>query len=159
MLARSHRDLDICEPCIGGRSQSEGTGGMRHAGGGDACMQGTANDNAQLRRCAFCGHGPMELECGRMLPVGGDGWVHVNCAVWSSEVFEKEEGVLHSVASAVHRAHKTLCAGCGLPGASIGCNAKRCPNQYHFTCARAAGVCYTRDAASSTYCPLHTRYT
>ena len=61
-----------------------------------------------------------------MLPCGMDAWVHVNCASWSSEVFEKEEGVLSHVSSAANRAHKTICTACGLPGASIGCNAKRC---------------------------------
>ena len=48
--------------------------------------------------CALCGEGMVEgSPCGRLLPVGLGAWVHVNCAIWSAEVFEKEFGVLSAV--------------------------------------------------------------
>ena len=96
------------------------------------------------RTCAYCHYGP-DPECGRMLPAGADGWVHANCATWSSEVYEKEPGVLRHVAASIRRSRKSACEGCGLLGASVGCNAKRCTSSYHFMCARAAGVTYTHS--------------
>ena len=39
-----------------------------------------------------------------MLPCGGmDEWVHVNCALWSAEVYEDTNGYLCSVHAAIGR--------------------------------------------------------
>ena len=40
-------------------------------------------------------------ESGRLLPCGVDEWVHVNCALWSTEVYEKCSGILCSVHTAI----------------------------------------------------------
>jgi len=51
------------------------------------------------RRCSFCqemGDSPSE-KSGRLLWSGLSDWVHVNCALWSSEVWEDEEGGLRQV--------------------------------------------------------------
>lgn len=46
--------------------------------------------------CALCGgDGDADGPCGRLLPVGLGTHVHVNCAMWSSEVVEKETGTRH----------------------------------------------------------------
>ena len=111
--------------------------------------------------CAICGFGPASGsgtgvdQCGRHLPLGLGSWIHLNCAIWSSEVFEKELGVLHQVNAAVRRARRTICSMCGMPGASVGCMAKRCEHSYHFGCALAAGVTFTPDANSWTWCSMH----
>lgn len=108
---------------------------------------------AELPACALCQSGTRPF-CGRMLPVAGS-CVHVNCALWSSEVFEKELGVLHGVQSALRRGRKTLCASCGLPGASIGCSHRKCKANFHFACAIATNVCFVDDAQRATFCVEH----
>ena len=41
---------------------------------------------------------------GRLLPCGAlDDWIHVNCALWSAEVYEDYPGLLYSVHTAVCR--------------------------------------------------------
>lgn len=38
-----------------------------------------------------------------MLYIGQNEWTHVNCALWSAEVFEDDDGSLKNVHLAVHR--------------------------------------------------------
>lgn len=40
---------------------------------------------------------------GRLLCSGLDEWVHVNCGLWSAEVFEDDEGRLQNVQVAISR--------------------------------------------------------
>ena len=42
-------------------------------------------------------------DCGRLLYAGQDDWVHVNCALWSAEVYEEVDGTLQNVHAAVVR--------------------------------------------------------
>ena len=42
-------------------------------------------------------------EAGRLLPCGMDKWVHVNCAIWSAEVYEEHSGLLGMVHTAINR--------------------------------------------------------
>lgn len=43
-------------------------------------------------------------DAGRLLYVGQDDWVHVNCALWSAEVYEEEhDGTLQNVQTALSR--------------------------------------------------------
>lgn len=42
-------------------------------------------------------------EAGRLLYLGQNEWAHVNCSLWSAEVFEEENGSLLHVHSAVAR--------------------------------------------------------
>lgn len=42
-------------------------------------------------------------EAGRLLYLGQNEWAHVNCCLWSAEVFEEENGSLLHVHSAVAR--------------------------------------------------------
>lgn len=42
-------------------------------------------------------------------------WVHANCALWSSEVWEDRDGFLHSLMpGALTRASRTKCGLCGI---------------------------------------------
>ena len=61
-------------------------------------------------------------------------WVHANCALWSSEVFELER-VMVNVRAAVSRGKNLKCTFCGLPGATTGCCGLSCKRNYHFRCA------------------------
>lgn len=44
-----------------------------------------------------------------MLYCGQDDWVHVNCALWSAEVFEQNDGSLQNVHLAVSRGRMMVC--------------------------------------------------
>uniref|UniRef100_A0A915PM90 Histone-lysine N-methyltransferase n=1 Tax=Setaria digitata TaxID=48799 RepID=A0A915PM90_9BILA len=58
------------------------------------------------RQCAFCGQfGDGELDnCGRLLNADANTWVHVNCALWSEEVYETAAGALINIEDALRRA-------------------------------------------------------
>lgn len=64
--------------------------------------------------------------------------VHLNCALWSSEVYETQAGALINVELALRRSLSLRCAFCQRAGATSGCNRLRCTNTYHFTCALQA---------------------
>lgn len=42
-------------------------------------------------------------DAGRLLYIGQNEWTHVNCALWSAEVFEDDDGSLKNVHMAVIR--------------------------------------------------------
>lgn len=42
-------------------------------------------------------------DAGRLLYIGQNEWTHVNCALWSAEVFEDDDGSLKNVHVAVIR--------------------------------------------------------
>ena len=43
-----------------------------------------------------------------MLYAYQDDWVHVNCAIWSAEVYESEDGALKNVHTAVVRGRQLV---------------------------------------------------
>lgn len=45
----------------------------------------------------------MFQEGGRLLYIGQNEWAHVNCALWSADVFEDDDGSLKNVHMAVLR--------------------------------------------------------
>jgi histone-lysine N-methyltransferase MLL3 len=102
---------------------------------------------ADRRKCALCaanGDGDAEV-AGRLLNMDADEWVHVNCALWSSEVYETQAGALVHVDQAVRRAHTVECAVCGLVGASLRCYNLLCANHYHLACAKQTGCNFMKD--------------
>ena len=48
----------------------------------------------------FLGH---HQDCGRLVYAGQDDWVHINCALWSAEVYEEVDGTLQHVHTAIAR--------------------------------------------------------
>ena len=63
-----------------------------------------------IRRCIFCnrlGDGD-ECNTGRLLYAGVNEWVHVNCALWSAEVYEDDHGRLKHVHDALKRGNKLV---------------------------------------------------
>ncbi|XP_072544552.1 histone-lysine N-methyltransferase 2C isoform X3 [Salminus brasiliensis] len=99
------------------------------------------------RRCCFCQQEGDGLTDGaaRLLNLDLDTWVHLNCALWSSEVYETQAGALINVEVARQRGQTVSCAFCQRLGATSGCHRLRCLNVYHFTCALQAGCTFFKD--------------
>ncbi|KAM6948736.1 histone-lysine N-methyltransferase 2C [Aplochiton taeniatus] len=99
------------------------------------------------RRCCFChqqGDGVTDGPA-RLLNLDLDAWVHLNCALWSSEVYETQAGALINVELALRRGRAVRCAFCQQAGATSGCHRLRCANVYHFTCALQAHCTFFKD--------------
>ncbi|XP_023181708.1 histone-lysine N-methyltransferase 2C-like isoform X7 [Xiphophorus maculatus] len=107
------------------------------------------------RRCCFCHQQGDGLTDGpaRLLNLDLDLWVHLNCALWSSEVYETQAGALINVELALRRGLALRCAHCSRCGATTGCNRLRCTNTYHFTCALQAHCTFFKD--KTMLCYLH----
>ncbi|CAF1000074.1 unnamed protein product [Adineta ricciae] len=116
----------------------------------------TALDIKQDKRiCVFCNstgdltpNGP-----GRLLNLNVGQWCHLNCAFWSSEVYETLSGALMSVEQAFTRARNTECVICKQKGSSLNCFYQRCPSTYHFQCAIENECVFYKD--KTIMCPLH----
>ncbi|KAG5282177.1 hypothetical protein AALO_G00053050 [Alosa alosa] len=99
------------------------------------------------RKCCFCheeGDGATDGPA-RLLNIDVDLWVHLNCALWSTEVYETQGGALMNVEVALRRGLGTRCAYCQKSGATNSCNRLRCPNVYHFACAIRARCMFFKD--------------
>lgn len=99
------------------------------------------------RKCCFCheeGDGMTDGPA-RLLNIDVDLWVHLNCALWSTEVYETQGGALINVEVALRRGLRTRCAFCQKTGATNSCNRLRCPNVYHFACAIRARCMFFKD--------------
>uniref|UniRef100_A0A4W4F696 [histone H3]-lysine(4) N-methyltransferase n=1 Tax=Electrophorus electricus TaxID=8005 RepID=A0A4W4F696_ELEEL len=99
------------------------------------------------RKCCFCheeGDGATDGPA-RLLNIDVDLWVHLNCALWSTEVYETQGGALINVEVALRRGLRTRCAYCQKTGATNSCNRLRCPNVYHFACAIRARCMFFKD--------------
>uniref|UniRef100_H3DCP4 [histone H3]-lysine(4) N-methyltransferase n=1 Tax=Tetraodon nigroviridis TaxID=99883 RepID=H3DCP4_TETNG len=99
------------------------------------------------RRCCFCHQFGDGLTDGpaRLLNLDLDVWVHLNCALWSTEVYETQAGALINVDLALRRGQSVRCAYCQHTGATSGCHRLRCTNVYHFTCALQAQCTFFKD--------------
>lgn len=110
---------------------------------------------SDTRMCTLCkgiGDGFAHMES-RLLYCGQNDWVHANCALWSSEVYEEIDGSLQNVHSALSRGRSIRCAYCKQKGASVGCCSKGCYETYHFACARTAKCYFMHD--KTVYCATH----
>ena len=81
----------------------------------------------------------------RLLNFDADKWVHLNCALWSNEVYETMNGALMYVDSAFKRGASIECTICHKPGATAGCFRPRCLNVYHIACAQQDNVTFFED--------------
>uniref|UniRef100_A0A1A8R9Q8 [histone H3]-lysine(4) N-methyltransferase n=1 Tax=Nothobranchius pienaari TaxID=704102 RepID=A0A1A8R9Q8_9TELE len=107
------------------------------------------------RKCCFChqqGDGQTDGPA-RLLNLDLDLWVHLNCALWSSEVYETQAGALINVELALRRGLTLRCVHCQKTGATTGCNRLRCTNTYHFTCALQAHCTFFKD--KTMLCHVH----
>lgn len=92
-------------------------------------------------------------DAGRLLYIGQNEWTHVNCALWSAEVFEDDDGSLKNVHMAVIRGKQLRCEFCQKPGATVGCCLTSCTSNYHFMCSRAKNCVFLDD--KKVYCQRH----
>ncbi|XP_026645202.1 histone-lysine N-methyltransferase 2C isoform X10 [Microtus ochrogaster] len=107
------------------------------------------------RKCCFCHEEGDGLTDGpaRLLNLDLDLWVHLNCALWSTEVYETQAGALINVELALRRGLQMKCVFCHKTGATSGCHRFRCTNIYHFTCAIKAQCMFFKD--KTMLCPMH----
>ncbi|XP_043922826.1 histone-lysine N-methyltransferase 2C [Protopterus annectens] len=107
------------------------------------------------RKCCFCHEEGDGLTDGpaRLLNLDLDIWVHLNCALWSTEVYETQSGALINVELALRRGLHMKCVFCHKIGATSSCHRLRCTNVYHFTCAFKAQCMFFKD--KTMLCPLH----
>ncbi|XP_026149219.1 histone-lysine N-methyltransferase 2A isoform X2 [Mastacembelus armatus] len=107
------------------------------------------------RQCSLCQkYGDLKPnEAGRLLYLGQNEWAHVNCCLWSAEVFEEDNGSLLHVHSAVARGRLMRCERCNQTGATVGCCLTSCQSNYHFMCARSRHCVFQDD--KKVYCYKH----
>lgn len=87
----------------------------------------------------------------RLLNFDARKWVHLNCALWSNEVYETMNGALMYVDSACKRGDSIECVICHKSGATAGCFRPRCPNVYHIACAQKDNVTFFEDKVSACF--------
>uniref|UniRef100_A0A3Q3KFA8 [histone H3]-lysine(4) N-methyltransferase n=1 Tax=Monopterus albus TaxID=43700 RepID=A0A3Q3KFA8_MONAL len=89
------------------------------AGKADALLSSVIED---ARHCALCQQygDSAPSDAGRLLYLGQNEWAHVNCCLWSAEVYEENSALLQ-VHSAVSRGRHLRCDRCGQSGATVGC--------------------------------------
>ncbi|XP_064595526.1 LOW QUALITY PROTEIN: histone-lysine N-methyltransferase 2A-like [Liolophura sinensis] len=107
------------------------------------------------RHCLLCtqyGDGEPQ-DAGRLLYAGQDDWIHLNCALWSAEVFEEADGSLQNVHDAWFRGKQLRCDVCSLRGATVGCCTRGCPANFHFMCARQDSCLFQED--KKVFCKQH----
>uniref|UniRef100_A0A4W5P6L1 [histone H3]-lysine(4) N-methyltransferase n=1 Tax=Hucho hucho TaxID=62062 RepID=A0A4W5P6L1_9TELE len=108
-------------------------------------------DERQCALCQQCGDATPN-DAGRLLYLGQNEWAHVNCCLWSAEVYE-DNGALLQVHSAVSRGRHMRCERCGQAGATVGCCLSSCQSNYHFMCARARDCVFQEDR--KVFCSRH----
>ncbi|XP_058867119.1 histone-lysine N-methyltransferase 2B-like isoform X1 [Acipenser ruthenus] len=111
------------------------------------------------RQCCLClKYGDdRSNDAGRLLYLGQNEWAHVNCSLWSAEVFEEDDGALMNVHAAVARGRQMRCEKCHQPGATVGCCLTSCQGNYHFMCARSRNCVFQEDR--KVYCQRHRELT
>ncbi|XP_026155382.1 histone-lysine N-methyltransferase 2A isoform X2 [Mastacembelus armatus] len=107
-----------------------------------------------VRQCALCQQygDSAPSDAGRLLYLGQNEWAHVNCCLWSAEVYEENSALLQ-VHSAVSRGRHLRCDRCGQSGATVGCCLATCQGNFHFMCARAQNCVFQKDR--KMYCCNH----
>ncbi|KAJ6663542.1 hypothetical protein lerEdw1_009621 [Lerista edwardsae] len=131
-----------------------------------ALPQQPSADPEDKRQCALClqyGDAPSKArlllpspcdgDAGRLLYIGQNEWTHVNCAIWSAEVFEENDGSLKNVHAAVARGRQMRCEHCQRTGATVGCCLSACLSNYHFMCARLRHCTFQDD--KKVFCQKH----
>jgi len=74
-----------------------------------------------------------------------DRWIHLNCALWSYEVFEAQDGTLFNVHKAVKNGMAVECTSCHRCGATLNCFEPSCTKIYHLQCALYDKVSFLAD--------------
>jgi histone-lysine N-methyltransferase MLL3 len=108
-----------------------------------------------MRECLFChtmGDRPADGPA-RLLNYDVNKWVHLNCALWSEEVYETVSGALVNVETALKSGVNSYCTVCEKNGATLKCWKVRCTNTYHVSCAVQDKAMFYKN--KSIYCSQH----
>lgn len=107
------------------------------------------------RRCILCLQVCDGVSDGssRLLNFDIDKWVHLNCALWSTDVYETISGALMNFQLALQMGLNQYCVSCQQLGATIKCYKTRCGAVYHLPCAiREQCVFYQNK---TIHCQIH----
>ncbi len=106
------------------------------------------------RVCIFCqGYGDQDATGpSRLLVVDVDKWCHLNCALWSDEVYETMNGALVNVDLAFRKSINIECCYCHQKGASLKCFSNKCTSNYHFMCAVKDKCAFNQDKVNNILC-------
>ncbi|XP_046682378.1 histone-lysine N-methyltransferase 2C-like isoform X2 [Homalodisca vitripennis] len=107
------------------------------------------------RVCLFChqvGDGVADGPA-RLLNYDVDKWVHLNCALWSDEVYETVNGALMNVETVLQQSLTANCCLCNRAGATLKCYKLRCSVMYHLPCAVKDQCVFYKN--KTLYCNLH----
>lgn len=109
----------------------------------------------ETRVCVFCHQmGDMESNgASRLLTLDVDKWCHLNCALWSDEVYETMNGALINVDVAYRKSLEAVCVHCSEKGASLKCFGAKCNYIAHLLCAIKDKCTFNQD--KTLYCPAH----
>ena len=119
----------------------------------DVCV--SLDRSKDTRTCIFCGQQGDGKSDGpaRLLNYDCDKWVHLNCALWSEEVYETTNGALINVQAAYIRSLEQECSYCGMYGATVACHKSKCTLEYHFPCSLNVNCMFFVD--KTVLCPQH----
>lgn len=124
-----------------------------------------------FRFCVLCKESVEDEVVGRLGLFSNGQYVHVNCARFSEEVYERDNILVGSMAS-VNRGSQYRCNFCHVRGASIPCHKRGCRVTYHLKCAllsrclffETKAIIHPEDGANEDkpydihtcmYCPQH----
>jgi hypothetical protein len=110
----------------------------------------SANDKRVCIFCQLCGDHDSN-GCSRLLSIDVDKWCHLNCALWSDEVYETMNGALVNVDSAYKKASNALCGYCHQKGASLKCFIPKCNATYHLPCAIKDKCAFNQDKVGALF--------
>lgn len=121
--------------------------------------------NPQRRlQCIMCKEKGELTVTGRLIPFQVNQFVHVNCALWSTDVHEIADGgyLMNFFQVWTTKAKFTQCWHCGESGASLFCHSsrQRCQAAYHFPCAyRNKKLAFAPRGTKETFCEACCRAT
>ncbi|KAL9913079.1 trithorax-related isoform 1-T1 [Glossina fuscipes fuscipes] len=101
---------------------------------GDQGSYAPLEDRRQCVLCSQIGDGVTDGPS-RLLNFDVDKWVHLNCALWSADVYETVSGGLMNFQVALQIGLNQICNTCQQLGATIKCYKSRCGAIYHLPCA------------------------
>ena len=108
------------------------------------------------RTCLYCHMAGDAAADGpaRLLNYEVDKWAHLNCALWSEEVYETVSGALVNCETALKNNVNSYCVVCEKNYATIKCFKTRCTNIFHLNCAVKERCTFYKN--KSMFCKDHT---
>ena len=112
-----------------------------------------ADDSRTCLYCHMAGDAAADGPA-RLLNYEVDKWAHLNCALWSEEVYETVSGALVNCETALKNNVNSYCVVCEKNYATIKCFKTRCTNIFHLNCAVKERCTFYKN--KSMFCKDHT---